>query len=120
MELIGIYIVEDNSDVHLLEIQFDDKPENIDIGQITQALEGQPRGNWQSPWDEKYLDDEGEKIIGDYFDIPKHKSKTRLLFFFHDLNFSKPLLTQQGELNLTKPTLLPTRLENKVKYENPD
>lgn len=120
MEFIGIYIVEDNSDVHLLEIQFNDTPENIDVGQITQVLEGQPRENWQSPWDEKYLDDKGEKIIGDYFDIPKDKLKTRLLFFFHDLDFSKPILTQHGQLNLIKPTLLPARIGDKVKYEKPD
>jgi hypothetical protein len=107
MELKGIYIVDNNSDVHLIEIQFDDTPGNIDVGQITQELEGQPRGNWQSPWDEKYLDDKGEEIIGDYFDIPKD-------------GFSKPLLTQDGQLNLTKPTSLPTRLRDKVKYERPD
>ena len=47
MELKGIYIIDNNSDVHLIEIQFDDTPGNIDVGQITQELEGQPRGNWQ-------------------------------------------------------------------------
>jgi hypothetical protein len=120
MELIGIYIVDDNANVHLIEIQFDNSPDNVDVGQITQELEGQPRENWQSPWDEKYLDDKGEEIIGDYFDIPKDELKTRLLFFFHNLNFSKPLLTQDGQLNLTKPTSLPKRLQEKVKYERPD
>ncbi len=107
MELKGIYNVDNNSDVHLIEILFGDTPSNIDVGQITQELEGQPRENWQSPWDEKYLDDNGEEIIGDYFDIPEEGSKTRLLFFFHDLNFSKPLLTHDGRLNLTEPMSCP-------------
>jgi hypothetical protein len=120
MELKGIYTVDDSPDVHLVEIMFDQSPDNVDVGQITQELDGQPRGNWQSPWDEKYLSDNGEEVIGDYFDIPKGSAKTRLLFFFHNIDFSKPLLTQYEKVNLTKPTPLPERLRGKVKYESPD
>jgi len=120
MELIGIYTVDNNPDVHLVEVMFDDPPDKVDVGQITQEIKGQPQSNWQSPWDEKYLDDKGETIIGDYFDIPKDGDKTRLVFFFHDLDFSRPLLTQQRELALTKPTLLPDRLKDKLIYESPD
>jgi hypothetical protein len=120
MELIGIYTVDNNPDVHLIEITFDNSPDKVDVGQITQEIQGQPKGNWQSPWDEKYMDDKGEKIIGDYFDIPKDENKTRLVFFFHDIDFSKPLLTQEGQLTLTQPTLLPDRLKDKLTYESPD
>lgn len=120
MELIGIYTVDNNKDVHLIELAFDNSPDKVDVGQITQEVKGQPRGNWQSPWDEKYLDDTGEKVIGDYFDIPKAGGKTRLVFFFHDIDFSRPLLTQEGQLTLTKPTSLPDRLKDKLTYERPD
>jgi hypothetical protein len=120
MELIGIYTVDNNPDVHLVEVMSDDPPDKVDVGQITQEINGQPQGNWQTPWDEKYLDDKGETIIGDYFDIPKGGDKTRLVFFFHDIDFSKPLLTQEGQLALTKPTLLPDRLKDKLIYESPD
>lgn len=102
MELIGVYKVENNSNVHLLELTFDNSPDKVDVGQITQEIKGQPQGNWQSPWDEKYLDDKGEKIIGDYFNIPKDGDKTRLVFFFHDIDFSRPLLTQKGQLSSKK------------------
>lgn len=120
MELIGIYSVDDNSDVHLIEVQFNDTPNNIDVGQITQEIKGQSPENWQSPWDEKYLNEQGDEIIGDYTDIPQDRLKTRLLFFFHYLDFTKPLLTQHGKLDLTNPTSLPERLRGKVKYEQPD
>lgn len=120
MELIGIYKVDNSQDVHLVEITFDKSPDKVDVGQITQEIKGQPQGNWQSPWDEKYLDDKGEKIIGDYFNIPKGGDKTRLLFFFHDIDFSRPLLTQEGALPLTNPTSLPERLKDKLTYERPD
>lgn len=120
MELKGVYTVDGNPNVHLVEIVFDDAPGNIDVGQITQETEGQPAANWQTPWDEKYLDEKGERIIANYFDIPIEETKTRLLFFFHDLNFLKPLLTQNGQLHLTKPASLPARLLDKITYESPD
>ena len=120
MELIGIYTVDNSPNVHLVEVTFDSPPDKVDVGQITQEVTGQPRDNWQSPWDEKYLDDKGENIIGDYFDIPKGGEKTRLVFFFHDIDFSRPLLTQQGQLVLKKPILLPDRLKDKLVYESPD
>jgi hypothetical protein len=120
MELKGIYTVDNNKDVHLMEIIFGDSPGNVDVGQITQELVGQPKGNWQSPWDEKYLDDEGQEIIGDYSDIPTEGITTRLLFFFHFLDLSKPLLTQYGPIDLTGASSIPPRLHGKVKYESPD
>jgi len=120
MELKGIYIVDGSSQVHLIEILFDDSPSNIDVGKITQEIEGQPQENWQSPWDEKYLDENGEEIIGDYFDVPKDGTTTSLLFFFHNLNFSKPLLTEGRQLTLIQPTSIPLRLRDKIKYESPD
>lgn len=120
MELLGVYTVEDNPDVHLIELVFDKSPGEVDVGQITQEITGQPRDNWQTPWDEKYLDESGEKIIGDYADIPGSGDQTRLIFFFHYLDLTAPLLTQYGQLTLTKPTQLPDRLKGKLPYESPD
>lgn len=120
MKLIGVYNVEDNPNVYLIEVASDHSPDIVDVGQITQEVEGQPRDSWQSPWDEKYLDDKGENIIGDYFDVPKGGDKTRLVFFFHNVDLSKPLLTEEGPLVLIPPTALPDRLRDKLVYESPD
>lgn len=120
MKLKGIYIVDNNPDIHIIEISFNDSPGNIDIGKITQEIEGQSSDGWQSPWGEKYLDESGEKIIGNDFYIPLKEVTTRIIFFFHYLNFSKPLLTQYGELRLSEPTQLPDRLKDNLTYEKPD
>lgn len=120
MELIGIYTVDDNPGVHLIELMFNDSPVKVDVAAITQEIEGQSRDNWRSPWDERYLDEKGEKIIGDCYDIPKRGDTTRLIFFFHNIDFSRPLLTQEGHVTLTKPTVLPDRLKDKLPYESPD
>lgn len=120
MELVGIYNVDNNTDVHLIELVFDNSPDEVDVSLITQEIKGHPHDNWQSPWDEKYLDMNGENIIGDFFSIPKDINKTRLVFFFHYIDFSRPLLTQAGHLDLRKPTSLPDRLKGKLHYERPD
>jgi len=120
MILNGIYTVDNNPEVHLIELTFDNPPEEIDIGLITQELKGEESDNWQTPWDEKYLDENGEKVIGDFAEIPQGQKKTRLVFFFHFIDFSKPLLTQSGQLTLIKPITLPLRLKDLINYEKPD
>jgi hypothetical protein len=120
MKLIGLYAIDALPDVHLLEISFDHPPRAVDVGRITQEVSGQSQDSWQAAWDEKYLDEAGEKIIGEWFEIPATGDKTRMIFFFHHLDFSKPLLTPFGPLPLKKPTHLPERLRSKIKYESPD
>lgn len=76
-------------------------PKNIDIGQFTQAKEGVDRLNWQIPWDEKYLNEEGTIITGDWLNSPKNTLDfTRLAFFLHHIDFKKPLVTQFEALEL--------------------
>jgi hypothetical protein len=93
MTVIGVYKVDNESDVNLIEMVINDNPTNVDIVEITQEIDGAHRMEWQSPWDEKYLNENGDKIIGDYLDIPSDGNLTRLVFFFHYLDFEKPLLT---------------------------
>ena len=120
MSLNGVYNVDESPDVHLIELTFDHSPEEIDIGQITQEVKGKSKDDWQSPWDEQYLDEKGEKVIGNDFEIPQEQTRTRLLFFFHFLDFGKPLLTQFGQVSLTPPSTLPLRLRNLIRYKKPD
>jgi hypothetical protein len=120
MILNGVYTVADNQDVHLIELIFDSPPEKIDVGLITQTVQGQDEGDWQTPWDEKYLDEKGENIIDDYAQRPTGQAMTRLIFFFHFLDFSKPLFTPNGPVRLTRPTSLPQRLADLITYEKPD
>ena len=120
MILNGIYTVEGKPDVHLIELSIDHPPEAVDMAKITQEVEGVTNGSWQSPWDEKYLDERGEAVIGDWIELPTGQTQTRLLFFFHFLNFDKPLLTPFGELRLTSPSTMPARLKDLIVYEEPD
>ena len=120
MILKGVYSIEDSPDVHLIEMMFEQAPENVDVGQITQEVTGISKDSWQAPWDEWYLDDSGENVVSERFTVPEGRSTTRLVFYFHYLNLAKPLLTEFGPLILPKPTILPDRLKRIITYEPPD
>ncbi len=96
-------------------------PSEFDIGEFTQRVEDLPRSSWQAPFEEKYLDLTGEKIIGDYFDLPKtSEGLTRLTFFIYYLDTSKPLQTPFGEIQLIEVTDIPERIRNIIQYEDPE
>lgn len=77
-------------------------PDSFDWAEVTQEIAGQPRCDWQAPWDERPLDE----------------SNTRWAFFFHDLDLTRPLLTQDGAIELPEESALPEHLLH-VEYESP-
>ena len=120
VDLIGIYTVDGVENVHLIELGIATNHKNIDIREFTQEQNGVDRLDWQSPWDEKFLDDSGIKIIGDWMNSPTNNSDyTRLAFFLHFVDFEKPLSTQFGEVTLKTEEEMPKRLSDIIQYEEP-
>ena len=120
IDLIGVYEVDGQKDVHLIELGIKTNHENIDLGQFTQTQDGIDRMEWQSPWDEKFLSKDGTKIIGDWMDSPTDTSDfTRLAFFLHFIAFDNPLVTPFGEMVLSNPEKMPTRISSLIEYEKP-
>jgi hypothetical protein len=101
MRIIGVYPVTAPQQCHLVELELDENDEPVEWNAITQELPG-PRANWQAPYDETPLNNQG----------------TKWAFFFHYLDFSKPLLTAAGVLKLPEPTPMPDRLKH-VEYVEP-
>ena len=121
VKLIGLYSVDENSDVTLVELVINKKADEFDLGEFTQEIEHQPRFNWQAPFAEKYLSLDGETIIGDDFDQPEFLTdNTRLTFFFYFLDPSKPLVTPFGQLQLTQKQEQPERIRRLIKFEDPE
>lgn len=123
IDVIGIYRVETDQSVHLIEILVKNLKGKFDLSEITQEIDGQPKRNWQVPWDEKILDSAGERVIADCF-LAEQKPELwmgniRMVFFFHHINFSKPLITPFGPLNLLNESSRPDRL-SEIAYESPD
>lgn len=120
VKLIGLYSVDTNPEVTLVELLICKKASEIEIGEFTQFVENQTRLNWQSPFSEKYLSLDGTEIIGDEDNLPDDLNETtRLIFFFYFLNLNKSLITPFGQLELTEKNNQPNRISELMKYESP-
>jgi hypothetical protein len=120
-ELIGIYIVDGYKNVHLIELVIKAKYTGIDIGKFTQKQEGIDQSEWQLPWDEKYLNPTGTEISGDWVNPPTVIENTTLFtFFFHALDFNKPLISPFGDIKLKPAEKMPERLKSIIEYEPPE
>ncbi|HLL60679.1 MAG TPA: hypothetical protein VK338_03095 [Candidatus Nitrosocosmicus sp.] len=113
VNVIGIYTVPKNKDVHLIELMVNASLKEFDMVDFTQEDLTQPRDNWQVAYDEQYLNRDGTEVIQD----SNNKSTTRVAFFMYYLNFSKPLITPFGLIDLPKPTVLPKRLTDIINLQ---
>lgn len=102
--IIGVHWVETDEPVHIIELLIEGDTEDFDVGAVTQEVAGQSKSNWQAPYDERVLEESDRKI--------------RYAFFFHYLDFKKPLITPAGSLSLPKPTSKPAELKD-IEYESP-
>jgi hypothetical protein len=122
VEIIGTYVVQPEPPTHLVEVLIRNSTGVFDVGTFTQEVADLPRSHWQVAYDEHILDASGEAIIADGF-FSRGQSAlwtgdVRLAFFFHHLDFSKPLKTPFGDVALPGETTRPPRLSG-LKYEPP-
>jgi hypothetical protein len=120
IEVIGVYPVRADEPCHLIELWVRDLKGEQPVADFTQEVGGQPRDNWQVPYDERVLNDAGTAQVGEESppSIEADGKDLRLAFFFHYLDLSKPLLTPAGPLKLPAVSKRPSRLKF-VKYESP-
>ncbi len=121
IELIGVYFVDGQQDISLVELLVDKRADEIDLVMFSQEIEGVSSDNWQVPFSENYLSIDGDEIIGDGFDLPKQiDRKTRLVFFIYFLDVTKEFKTPFGDLALIEKTVQPERLRNIIEFQDPE
>jgi len=103
-KIIGVHPIESDEPVHLIELLVEGDADAFDIGEVTQEVAGQPKSNWQAPYDERMLEES--------------EGKVRYAFFFHYIDLKKPILTPTGPVQLPKPTNQPAHLKD-IEYESP-
>jgi hypothetical protein len=119
--IIGIYPVRENKDAHLIEVLVNARSSDFDVGKFTQENPSLPQDSWQVAWNEHYLNERGDTVIGDYFEKPSDDiESTRLVFYLFGVDFERPLLTPFGPVRLPEPTPMPKRLEKIVHFVEPD
>ena len=95
-------VQEHYDNLYLVELVIAGDPGDMDWMQVTQEIAGEPRENWQMPYDEQCISEQEGKWA----------------FFFHFMDPQKPLLTQLGEAQLPQTSAIPEHLAD-VKYEAP-
>ncbi|MGE5191407.1 MAG: hypothetical protein ACM3U2_02825 [Deltaproteobacteria bacterium] len=122
ISVIGIYAVPAEEPVHIVEIWVKGAHGVFDVGKITQETPGQPQSNWQVPYSELILNRSGDEVVADDLVAPDRpelwQGDVRMVFFFHYLDFHRPLHTPFGEVELPPESSFPTRL-SMMKYEPP-
>lgn len=102
--VIGVHPIQASEPVHLIELEMEGDIDDFDLGEVTQEEPGQPPSNWQVPYDEREIANQGGRV--------------RYAFFFHFLDPSRPLLSPIGPLALPSETPVPDHLRD-VHYEEP-
>ncbi len=104
----GVHPVDASEPVHLVVAAVSGATGEIDICEFTQEIAGQPRSEWQVPCDERFLLADGSQTES----CPDGPQPYRLVFFFHYLDLSQPLLTPAGAITLPPATPTPEHLRD--------
>ena len=121
VEVIGVYPVEASEPCHLVELCVIDCDGPFDLGSFTQRMAGQPPSDWQAPYDEKLLSEDGDEVVGDpWRNTDEHlwTGSVRLAFFMHHVDLGLPISTPFGDVALPAPQPRPQRLGH-LEYEEP-
>jgi hypothetical protein len=120
VEVIGVHPVSDTPSCFLIETVIEGPSDVPDFGQFTQPMADRPRSEWQVAYDERLLDDLGERVVSDVFlrRPATWPERARVAFYFHFLDVDRPLVTPFGEVTLPPPSDAPERLTF-LRYEAP-
>jgi hypothetical protein len=77
IEPIGVYAVEAEEPVHLVEVWVRKAEGVFDVGDITQELRDQPKSNWQVPYSEYVLSSVGDEALTEESGRAKSRSSGR-------------------------------------------
>ena len=107
-----------NDDLLLIEMQVDVSWKWIRWHQFEVPQEGVDPSNWQAPYLEQYLNNDGTGKICELYDTPAENTvPCRFVFFLFKTGAPK-LVCQFGEFDLTEPQAVPERLAGIVELES--
>jgi len=109
-----------NEDLFLIEMLLDISASDIDWNNINVPQEGLKRSDWQVPFMEQYLNENGTEKICDTYSRPTEYTKPCRVVFFIFKTPANTLSTPYGNFELDSATDVPERLENIVEFEEID
>lgn len=117
VEIIGIYHVPEHKGLSMVEVQVDAHYASFDPEGFLKLESETPPEQWEVADDVRYLNPDGNLMIGDRFQRPLEEHETtRMIMFFHDLDIREPLVTPFGLVELPKRRPIPERLRSIIQY----
>jgi hypothetical protein len=121
VQILGVYKINVNSDVHLIELNINISPSDLCVSSFTQKDDNLSKDNWQTAYDEHFLNEDGTQVMGTSIEQDSLiGDKTRMAFFMYFIDFNKPLISQYGEFLLPEPSHIPERLSEIIIFETAD
>jgi len=105
IEILGVFPIISEQPANIIHLTMTHAFEELDWSLFTQVDPALDSSSWQVAYDEHLLES-----------LPDGRS--RVAFFFHYVDFSRPFMTPAGPLQLPAPTPLPDSLTH-IHYEDP-
>ena len=113
--IIGVYNNPYYSDVCIVEMLIDERPDMIDFSLFYCIDRCLPKSDWQTAFGEHFLSVDGEAVIGDGINKPDGSDNvSRVVFGLYAEALGLPLSTPYGQFTLPPPMSLPYRLNDVV------
>ena len=121
IRIVGVYPAETEDPVYLIEAVIDLPPQAVDMSGFLIKEKHVPPQDWQTAYNEQYLNKDGTRVIGNYVN---HSSlgtvPVRVAFFLYLEDLSAPLSTPYGDVALPTPEALPRRLRDLLDFSPMD
>ena len=119
MDIVKYYGCYDyNKAWYLIELLLDIPPSEIDWGRICVPECGVQRVDWQAPYMEQYLNEDGTEKLCETYETPKGgETFSRVAFFLYKVP-ARALSTPYGDLALRGGERVPKRLEGLIEFED--
>jgi len=109
-----------NDEWYLIEMLIDENSDDVDLSDFIAPNHELDKGNWQCPYNEHYLNEEGTELICEPWGEPEEGAKPCRLAFFLFKEGTSFLQTPYGDFSLGDVKNLPERLEDIIEFEECD
>lgn len=108
-----------SEELYLIELGVDCPPSEIEWMEMAVPEEGVKPSDWQAPYLEQYLNEDGTEKLCDLYEEPEGGETSRVAFFLFKSE-GDTLKTPWGTFELTGGQPLPERLSSIIEFEEED
>jgi hypothetical protein len=109
-----------NEEWYLIEMLIDENSDDVDLGDFIAPDPELDEGDWQCPYNEQYLNEDGTELICEPWDEPEEGAEPCRIAFFLFKYGTSYLQTPYGDFSLDNVKPLPERLAEIIEFEECD